>query len=118
MAGRWMAYRGHLDNISANTLIGAVNAENGKTNLVLNGETGEWAGVPEVARSYKDLNVPWVVIGDYNYGEGSAREHAALQPRHLGGRAVISRSFARIHEVNMTLFTIYSCDGFRLFWDL
>jgi aconitate hydratase len=101
MAGRWMAYRGHLDNISANTLIGAVNAENDKNNSVLNTMTNVWGGVPETAREYKAAGVPWVVIGDANYGEGSAREHAALQPRHLGGRAVISRSFARIHETNL-----------------
>jgi aconitate hydratase len=101
MAGPWLKYRGHLDNISNNMLIGAVNAENDLVNQVKNQETGEEAGVPDVARQYKAAGVPWVVIGDENYGEGSSREHAALEPRHLGGRAIIVKSFARIHETNL-----------------
>jgi len=100
-AGKWLAYRGHLDNISNNMLSGAVNAENGKTNCVKNIVTGVEDEVPKTARYYKANNVPWVVIGDQNYGEGSSREHAALCPRHLGGVAVIVRSFARIHETNL-----------------
>merc|ERR1719206_1643629 len=82
-------------------LIGAVNAETGAVNAVTNGITGEGGAVPAVARAYKAAGVPWVVIGDENYGEGSSREHAALEPRHLGGRAVIVKSFARIHETNL-----------------
>jgi aconitate hydratase len=101
MAGPWLKYRGHLDNISNNMLIGAVNSVNDKVNSVRNCETGEYDGVPEVARQYKASGRPWVVIGDDNYGEGSSREHAALEPRHLGGRAVIVKSFARIHETNL-----------------
>ncbi|KAK7111154.1 aconitate hydratase, mitochondrial-like isoform X2 [Littorina saxatilis] len=100
-AGQWLKYRGHLDNISNNLLIGAENAENGEINKVKNQLTGEYGGVPEVARQYKAKKVPWVVIGDENYGEGSSREHAALEPRHLGGRAIIVKSFARIHETNL-----------------
>ncbi|CCI44491.1 unnamed protein product [Albugo candida] len=101
MAGPWLKYRGHLDNISNNLLIGAENSENGKTNEVVNQFTGETGKVPDVARQYKAEGVPWVVIGADNYGEGSSREHAALEPRHLGGRAVITKSFARIHETNL-----------------
>jgi len=101
MAGPWLKYRGHLDNISNNMLIGATNAENGQTNSVLNQLTGKYGPVPDVARAYKAAKVPWVVIGDQNYGEGSSREHAALEPRHLGGHAIIVRSFARIHETNL-----------------
>jgi aconitate hydratase len=101
MAGPWLKYRGHLDNISNNMLIGAVNAANGEANKVKNYTTGEWAGVPDTARDYKAKNIPWVVVGDWNYGEGSSREHAALEPRHLGGLAIITRSFARIHETNL-----------------
>jgi hypothetical protein len=101
MAGPWLKFRGHLDNISNNMLIGALNEENGATNSVKNALTGEYGAVPDVARSYKAAGVPWVVIGDENYGEGSSREHAALEPRHLGGRAVIVKSFARIHETNL-----------------
>ncbi|KMU88030.1 aconitate hydratase [Coccidioides immitis H538.4] len=101
MAGPWLKYRGHLDNISNNMLIGAVNAENGETNNVKNFQTGEYAGVPDTARAYKAKGIKWVVIGDWNYGEGSSREHAALEPRHLGGLAIITRSFARIHETNL-----------------
>jgi len=101
MAGPWLKYRGHLDNISNNCLIGAINDENGKPNSIKNVKTGEYDGVPDCARQYKAAGIPWVVIGDENYGEGSSREHAALEPRHLGGRAVIVRSFARIHETNL-----------------
>lgn len=101
MAGPWLKYRGHLDNISNNMLIGAVNAENDAVNSVRNFMTGEFGGVPDVARQYKAVGHPWVVIGDDNYGEGSSREHAALEPRFLGGRAVIVKSFARIHETNL-----------------
>jgi len=101
MAGPWLKYRGHLDNISNNLLIGATNAENDKQNTVKNILTGQWGSVPDVARSYKKMRKPWVVLGDENYGEGSSREHAALEPRHLGGRAIIVKSFARIHETNL-----------------
>jgi len=101
MAGPWLKYRGHLDNISNNLLIGAINSENGKANSVLNHLTGDFGEVPAVARAYKKAGLPWVVIGDENYGEGSSREHAALEPRHLGGRAIITKSFARIHETNL-----------------
>jgi len=101
MAGPWLKYRGHLDNISNNLLIGAVNSENGETNTVQNRDTKEWGKVPDTGRAYKAAGVGWVVIGDENYGEGSSREHAALEPRHLGGKAVITRSFARIHETNL-----------------
>ncbi|CAL7933086.1 unnamed protein product [Xylocopa violacea] len=100
-AGQWLKYRGHLDNISNNMFIGAVNAENGEMNKVKNQLTGEWGKVPEVARHYKKNGVKWVAVGDENYGEGSSREHAALEPRHLGGRAIIVKSFARIHETNL-----------------
>lgn len=101
MAGPWLKYRGHLDNISNNMLIGATNAENDQANSVKNFITGEYDAVPATARDYKARNIPWVVIGDWNYGEGSSREHAALEPRHLGGLAIITRSFARIHETNL-----------------
>lgn len=101
MAGPWLKYRGHLDNISNNMLIGAVNAENGKVNSIKNQLSGEYGAVPDVARAYKAAGQPWIVIGDENYGEGSSREHAALEPRHLGGRAVVVKSFARIHETNL-----------------
>ena len=101
MAGPWLKFRGHLDNISNNCLIGAVNAESGKTNAVTNQVTGEVGKVPDVARAYREQGIKWVVIGDRNYGEGSSREHAALEPRNLGGVAVITRSFARIHETNL-----------------
>lgn len=96
VAGPWLKYRGHLDNISNNMLIGAINAANGEANKVKNQTTGEWGAVPATARDYKSKGIPWVVVGDWNYGEGSSREHAALEPRHLGGLAVITRSFARI----------------------
>ncbi|CAM9474226.1 unnamed protein product [Ascophyllum nodosum] len=101
MAGPWLKFRGHLDNISNNMLIGAINAENDDVNNVQNQMTGEFGKVPDVARNYKTAGVGWVVIGDDNYGEGSSREHAALEPRHLGGRAVVVKSFARIHETNL-----------------
>ncbi|KAI4503690.1 hypothetical protein M0802_001093 [Mischocyttarus mexicanus] len=100
-AGPWLKYRGHLDNISNNMFIGAVNSENGEVNKIKNQLTGDWAGVPDVARHYKKNGVRWIAVGDENYGEGSSREHAALEPRHLGGRAVIVKSFARIHETNL-----------------
>ncbi|TPX09572.1 uncharacterized protein E0L32_009173 [Thyridium curvatum] len=101
MAGPWLKYRGHLDNISNNMLIGAINAENGEANKIKNTTTGEYDAVPAVARDYKAKGIKWVVIGDWNYGEGSSREHAALEPRHLGGLAIVTRSFARIHETNL-----------------
>lgn len=98
--GPWLKFRGHLENISQNMLIGAINEANGKANEVLNQETGQWGTVPEVAAYYRDHGIQWCVIGDQNYGEGSSREHAALEPRFLGGIAIITRSFARIHETN------------------
>lgn len=101
MAGPWLKYRGHLDNISNNMLIGAVNAFNGKTNLVKNQLTGEYGEVPAVQRAYKAAAIPSIVVGDHNYGEGSSREHAAMEPRHLGVKAVLVKSFARIHETNL-----------------
>jgi aconitate hydratase len=101
MAGPWLKYRGHLDNISNNMLIGAINEANGEANKIENYTNGEWDAVPAVARDYKKKGVQWVVVGDWNYGEGSSREHAALEPRHLGGLAIITRSFARIHETNL-----------------
>ena len=101
MAGPWLKYRGHLDNISNNMLIGATNAENGEANKVKNCFTKKYDAVPATARDYKARGVKWVVVGDWNYGEGSSREHAALEPRHLGGLAIICRSFARIHETNL-----------------
>ena len=101
MAGPWLRYRGHLDNISNNCLIGAVNIFNKKTNFVKNQLTGEYAGVPDTQRHYKSEGIKTVVVGDHNYGEGSSREHAAMEPRHLGVCAVIVKSFARIHETNL-----------------
>ncbi len=101
MAGPWLRYRGHLDNISNNMLIGAVNAFNGETNKIKNQLTDEYDAVPAVQRQYKEKQIPTVVVGDHNYGEGSSREHAAMEPRHLGVRAVIVKSFARIHETNL-----------------
>ncbi len=101
MAGPWLRYRGHLDNISNNMLIGAINAFNQEANKVKNQLTGEYGEVPAVQRAYKAAGIPSVVIGDHNYGEGSSREHAAMEPRHLGVRAVIVKSFARIHETNL-----------------
>ncbi len=101
MAGPWLRYRGHLDNISNNCLIGAVNAFNDKTNFVKNQLTGEYAAVPDTQRAYKAAGVSTVVVGDHNYGEGSSREHAAMEPRHLGVKVVLVKSFARIHETNL-----------------
>ena len=101
MAGPWLRYRGHLDNIANNTLIGAVNAFNEKTNFVKNQLTGEYGGVPDTQRDYKKNGIMTMVVGDHNYGEGSSREHAAMQPRHLGVAAVLVKSFARIHETNL-----------------
>ncbi len=101
MAGPWLKDRGHLDNISNNMLIGAVNDFNGNTNSVLNQLTGSYGTVPDTARSYKKAGIGSIVVGDENYGEGSSREHAAMEPRHLGVKAVLTRSFARIHETNL-----------------
>jgi aconitate hydratase len=101
MAGPWLRYRGHLDNISNNMLIGAENAFNGKANEVVNQLTGATGEVPAVQRAYKAAGIPSIVVGDHNYGEGSSREHAAMEPRHLGVCAVIVKSFARIHETNL-----------------
>ena len=101
MAGPWLRYRGHLDNISNNCFIGAVNAFNEKTNFVKNQLTGEYGGVPDVQRAYKAAGISTIVVGDHNYGEGSSREHAAMEPRHLGVKVVLVKSFARIHETNL-----------------
>ncbi|CEP20964.1 K01681 aconitate hydratase 1 [Cyberlindnera jadinii] len=101
MAGPWLKYRGHLQNISNNYMIGAINAENGKANTVKNLYTGEYSGVPDTAIAYRDAGIKWVVVGGENFGEGSSREHAALEPRFLGGFAIITKSFARIHETNL-----------------
>ncbi len=101
MAGPWLKFRGHLDNISNNCLIGAVNAFNGETNKVKSQLTGDYGEVPAVQRTYKAAGIPTIVVGDHNYGEGSSREHAAMEPRHLGVKAVLVKSFARIHETNL-----------------
>ncbi|MCK5856570.1 MAG: aconitate hydratase, partial [Bacteroidales bacterium] len=101
MAGPWLKYRGHLDNISNNMLIGAVNYFGEHINSLKNQETGEYAPVPDTARYYKEHGAGSIVIGDENYGEGSSREHAAMEPRNLGVKAVLVRSFARIHETNL-----------------
>lgn len=101
MAGPWLRFRGHLDNIANNTLTGAVNAFNEKTDSVKNQLTGVYGTVPDTQRAYKKAGVPTIVVGDQNYGEGSSREHAAMQPRHLGVVAVLVKSFARIHETNL-----------------
>ncbi|MFT5921253.1 MAG: aconitate hydratase, partial [Flavobacteriales bacterium] len=101
MAGPWLRYRGHLDNISNNTLTGAINAYNKESNSVKSQLTGKYGEVPAVQREYKAEGIPTIVVGDSNYGEGSSREHAAMQPRHLGVRAVLVKSFARIHETNL-----------------
>ena len=101
MAGPWLRFRGHLDNISENMLTGAVNFFNNQTNAVKNQLTGEYGPVPTVQRTYKKAGIPTIVIGDENYGEGSSREHAAMEPRHLGVQVVLVRSFARIHETNL-----------------
>ena len=101
MAGPWLRFRGHLDNISNNCLIGAINAFNNKTNFVKNHISGEFEGVPDTQREYKKNGIDTVVVGDHNYGEGSSREHAAMEPRHLGVKVVLVKSFARIHETNL-----------------
>jgi len=101
MAGPWLKFRGHIDNISNNMLIGAVNSFNNKTNSIKNLLSGNYEEVPKVAREYKAKGIPWVVFGEDNYGEGSSREHAAMEPRYLGGKAIIVKSFARIHETNL-----------------
>jgi len=101
MAGPWLKFRGHLDNISNNLLIGATNFANDKTNSVKNQLTGEYGAVPATQRAYKAAGIGSIVVGDENYGEGSSREHAAMEPRHLGVRAVLVKSFARIHETNL-----------------
>ncbi|HAS58954.1 MAG TPA: aconitate hydratase, partial [Algoriphagus sp.] len=101
MAGPWLRFRGHLDNISNNMLIGAVNAFNDSTNKVKNQLTGEYGEVPATQRHYKQHGIGTVVVGDENYGEGSSREHAAMEPRFLGVRAILVKSFARIHETNL-----------------
>ena len=101
MAGPWLRFRGHLDNISNNCFIGAINAYNKEANKVKNQLTGEHGEVPDTARAYKKEGIPTIVVGDENYGEGSSREHAAMEPRHLGVRVVLVKSFARIHETNL-----------------
>jgi len=101
MAGPWLRFRGHLDNISNNTLTGAINEFNDKPDTVKNQLTGTYGTVPDTQRAYKAAGVPTIVVGDHNYGEGSSREHAAMQPRHLGVVAVLVKSFARIHETNL-----------------
>jgi len=113
MAGPWLKYRGHLDNISNNMLIGAINAFNMDTNKVKNQLTGEYGEVPQVQRAYKMHNIGSIVVGDENYGEGSSREHAAMEPRHLGVKAILVKSFARIHETNLKkqgMLAITFCD--------
>ncbi|CAL3971261.1 unnamed protein product [Diplocarpon coronariae] len=99
-AGPWLKYKGHLPNISANTLIGATNAATGEVNVAYDFD-GSTSGIPELAQKWKDQQIPWLVVAEDNYGEGSAREHAALQPRYLGGRLILAKSFARIHETNL-----------------
>jgi len=101
MAGKWLKYRGHLDNISNNLLIGATNFFNEKINSVKNTLTNNYDEVPKVQRAYKAQGIGSIVVGDENYGEGSSREHAAMEPRHLGVRAILVKSFARIHETNL-----------------
>lgn len=99
-AGAWLKYKGHLENISNNTLIGAINAATGETNVAYDVD-GTPMGIPELARKWKSEGTTWLVVAENNYGEGSAREHAALQPRYLGGRIILAKSFARIHETNL-----------------
>ena len=101
MAGPWLKFRGHLDNISDNMLIGAVNSFNEKTNAVLDAETGEYTEVPALARKYKAQGIGTIVVAEENYGEGSSREHAAMEPRFLNVKAILVKSFARIHETNL-----------------
>ena len=102
-AGKWLRFRGHLDNISGNTYIGAINAFNGETGkgISLLTTNNELLSFPDIARAYKAQNMDFLVVGDENFGEGSSREHAAMQPRHLGCKVIIARSFARIHETNL-----------------
>ena len=99
-AGPWLKYKGHLPNISENTLIGAVNAETDEVNVAYDTD-GSKTSIPELAKRWKDQGSEWLVVAEHNYGEGSAREHAALQPRYLGGRIILTKSFARIHETNL-----------------
>jgi len=99
-AGPWLKYKGHLPNIAENTLIGAINAETGETNVAYDSD-GSKSSIPDLAKRWKEQNQPWLVVAEENYGEGSAREHAALQPRYLGGRIILAKSFARIHETNL-----------------
>jgi aconitate hydratase len=101
MAGPWLRFRGHLDNISDNSFTGAVNYFNDKADSVKNLLTGEYGPIPATQRAYKAKGIPTMVVGDHNYGEGSSREHAAMQPRHLGVKAILVKSFARIHETNL-----------------
>ena len=101
MAGPWLFYRGHLDNISNNLLTGAINYFNDRSNHIKNQINGSYGEVPDVQRQYKSKNIPTIIIGDENYGEGSSREHAAMEPRHLGVSVVLVKSFARIHETNL-----------------
>ena len=101
MAGVWLKYRGHLENISNNYMIGAVNSFNEKTNLILNQLTGQYDTVPAVAKAYKAAGMDQLLSGEENFGEGSSREHAAMEPRYLNVKAVIVKSFARIHETNL-----------------
>lgn len=101
MAGSWLRYRGHLDNISNNMFIGAINYFTGEAGKTKNIFTGNYKSIPEVAREYKAKGMGWAVVGDENYGEGSSREHAAMEPRFLGGKTIIVKSFARIHETNL-----------------
>jgi aconitate hydratase len=101
MAGPWLKFRGHLDNISNNMLIGAINFFNDTADTVKNQLTGEYGAVPATQRAYKAAGIGSIVVGDENYGEGSSREHAAMEPRHLGVRAILVKSFARIHETNL-----------------
>ncbi|KAA3610446.1 MAG: aconitate hydratase [Calditrichaeota bacterium] len=108
-AGHWLFYRGHLENLSANTLTGAVNEFNGETDKVKNQLSGEYGSVPTVQRAYQAAGIPSIVVGDENYGEGSSREHAAMQPRYLGVKVVITRSFARIHETNLKKQGMVAC---------
>lgn len=100
-AGKWLSFRGHLDNLSKNLYLGAINAENGKANSVKNQLTNQLAPVHDTALAYQKAGLRWVVVGESNFGEGSARESAAVSPRHLGAAAIIVKSFARIHETNL-----------------
>ena len=110
MAGPWFKFRGHLDNISNNLMIGAINFFNDKANTVKNQITGQYGPVPEAGRAYKKAGFGSIIVGDENYGEGSSREHAAMEPRHLGVKAVLVRSFARIHETNLKKQGMLACN--------